>query len=393
LSVLFLPLVVGPLLLPLAGCSPGTQEKSKGAGLAGRKLRYPVVVRKVETFPVEYAVNAVGSVEAFEKVEVVARVSGVLDKLAFEEGSRVTTQQILAQIEPERYQLAVAAAKASLQRAEAAQAEADAAFERRRKLLQKAPGTLTAEEVSTAIAKVHILAAETAQARAALNMAERDLREAYVRSPVDGVIQTRQAQTGQFVQRGATIATLLRRDPLLLRFNVPAVDIAKLKTGMGVRFTVAGFVQTFRATIFHVAEQAESSSRMVTITARVLGPDREVLKPGTFAEVTVPIDSDAENPIILQAAVRPSERGFLAFVVENGVARERILKLGLRTADGQVEIRSGLTPGEILIVQGSDALRDGAEVDIEKKGKSSSRASEPGTSSTTAAKTEKALRP
>jgi multidrug efflux system membrane fusion protein len=214
------------------------------------------------------------------------------------------------------------------------------------------------------------------------------------------VIQTRQAQTGQFVQRGATIATLLRRDPLLLRFNVPSVDVAKIKNGMTARFNVAGLEQSFRATIFHVAEQAESSSRMVTITARIVDPNRDQLTPGTFAEVTVPIDSGVENPVILQAAVRPSERGFLAFVVEKGTARERLVKLGLRTSDGQVEVRSGLNPGDMLVVQGSDAMRDGVEVEVEpKKSGGASRSKEAGAPSTTTttttmpAKTRGARRP
>jgi multidrug efflux system membrane fusion protein len=65
-----------------------------------------------------------------------------------------------------------------------------------------------------------------------------------------------------------------------------------------------------------------------------------------------------------ETAVRPSERGFLAFVVEDGVARERVLELGLRTADGQVEIRSGLAVGEQLVVRGSEALSEGARVHV-----------------------------
>ena len=65
------------------------------------------------------------------------------------------------------------------------------------------------------------------------------------------------------------------------------------------------------------------------------------------------------------SAVRPSERGFLAFVYDKGLARERVLKLGLRTPGGQVEVRGGLTPGEMLIVRGTEAVREGVEVEIE----------------------------
>jgi membrane fusion protein, multidrug efflux system len=66
--------------------------------------------------------------------------------------------------------------------------------------------------------------------------------------------------------------------------------------------------------------------------------------------------------VIPQTAVRPSERGFLAYVVRGGVAQERVLTLGMRTVDGRVEVTSGVEPGEILVVRGAEALRDGAAV-------------------------------
>jgi multidrug efflux pump subunit AcrA (membrane-fusion protein) len=68
--------------------------------------------------------------------------------------------------------------------------------------------------------------------------------------------------------------------------------------------------------------------------------------------------------VIPQTAVRPSERGFLAYVVEGDVARERELTLGLRTADGRVEVRSGVKPGEKLVIRGAEALQDGAKVRV-----------------------------
>jgi multidrug efflux pump subunit AcrA (membrane-fusion protein) len=104
---------------------------------------------------------------------------------------------------------------------------------------------------------------------------------------------------------------------------------------------------------------------MVAITARVVEAGRGDLRPGAFAEVEAPVGDATAAPVIPQTAIRPSDRGFLAFVVEGEVARERVLKLGLRTADGQVEVRDGLVAGEQLVVRGAEALRDGAAVAIE----------------------------
>ncbi|HLN93195.1 MAG TPA: efflux RND transporter periplasmic adaptor subunit, partial [Thermoanaerobaculia bacterium] len=124
----------------------------------------------------------------------------------------------------------------------------------------------------------------------------------------------------------------------------------------------------YTATLTHVAASAESTSRMVAITAQVDDPSRGELRPGSFAQVTVPVSSSAEAAVIPQTAVRPSERGFLAYVVDGGVARERELSLGLRTADGRVEVRSGVKPGEQLVVRGGEALRDGAKVKVTRSG-------------------------
>jgi RND family efflux transporter MFP subunit len=133
---------------------------------------------------------------------------------------------------------------------------------------------------------------------------------------------------------------------------------------MQARFSVRENARQYSAELTHVAAAADSTSRMVPVTARVDDRDRAELRPGSFAQVTVPVGSTVEAPVIPQVAVRPSERGFLAFVVEGDVARERELQLGLSTEDGRVEVRSGVKRGERLVVRGAEALRDGAKVRV-----------------------------
>ncbi len=178
------------------------------------------------------------------------------------------------------------------------------------------------------------------------------------------MIQTRNIQTGQYVQPGAALATLVRREPLLLRFQVPEQDAARIRPGMRGRFVVRDSAKQYSALLTHVAASADSTSRMVAVTAQVDDPARSSLRPGSFAQVTVPVGSTVEAPVIPQIAVRPSERGFLAFVVEGDVAREREVQLGLATDDGRVEVKSGVKRGEKLVVRGAEALRDGAKVRV-----------------------------
>jgi multidrug efflux system membrane fusion protein len=179
---------------------------------------------------------------------------------------------------------------------------------------------------------------------------------------VDGILQTRTVQTGQYVQPGAVLATMVRRDPLLLRFQVPESDAARLFNGMDAHFKVKTSTKDFTAKIRNIAAQANTQSRLVEVTAEIASGNE--LIPGTFAEISVPI-GQVTAPVIPQTAVRPSERGFLAYVIEDGKAKERVLTLGMRTTDGRVEVREGVKPGEKLVVRGAEALKDGSAVRVQ----------------------------
>ncbi|MCL4839209.1 MAG: efflux RND transporter periplasmic adaptor subunit [Thermoanaerobaculia bacterium] len=354
-----LPLALAALL-GLAGCRGEAPRPTERATRG--EVRFPVELATVTERQVEYSVHAVGSVEAFERVEVTARVPGAIEQVRFAEGDVVTPSQVLVEIEPARYRLSVDAAQATLGRAEAALAEAEAGLARREAVNLRNPDLVRAEDVDAWRTRVRMAEADLAQARAALALAELNLRDALVRAPVAGVIQTRTAQTGQYVQAGTVLASLLRREPLLLRFQVPEQDATPLRPGIPARFRVRDAEVPFRATVTHVADAADSTSRMVEVTARIDDPLRGELRPGAFAEVTVPVGDSVRAPVIPQTAIRPSERGFLAFVVEGEQARERILTLGLRTADGQVEVRRGIAAGDRLVVRGAEALNDGVKV-------------------------------
>jgi multidrug efflux system membrane fusion protein len=357
-------LAAGAAALVLS-CSGGGGEKGGGKG---GPIAFPVETAEVKSRPVEYTVTSVGSVDAFEKVQVTARVAGVVEQVKFVEGESVEAGRPLVEIELRRYQLFVEAARANLQKAEAAKADAEAALARRRAVVEKNPGLIPGEEIATFATRVQTAAADVAQAASALDQAELNLRDAFVRAPVAGRIETRTVTTGQYVAPGGVLATLVRRDPLLLRFQVPSEEARSLKPGLVARFRVPGDATEFTARITHVAGAAEASSRMVAVTAEVDDARRAQLRPGAFADVRVPVGGPSQAPVIPQTAIRPSERGFLAFVVEGDKARERLLTLGLRTAEGLVEVRAGLKPGEQLVVRGAEALRDGFPVKVSAPG-------------------------
>ncbi|MEA2463777.1 MAG: rane fusion protein multidrug efflux system [Acidobacteriota bacterium] len=365
--LLFASIAVVPFAL---ACSKGDAAAKQGGpggpGASRKSMEFPVEVRAVESRNVEYSINAVGSLDAFERVAVTARAAGAIERVMFTEGQLVSKGQALAEIEPERYRIVVDAAEASLSKARAGLGEAEAGYARRQAASAKNPGLIRGEEVETWRTKVQSTAAEVTQAQAALAQAKLNLRDAFVRAPVGGIIQTRTVETGQYVPVGTVLATLVRRDPLLLRFQVPEQESSPLRPGIIARFNVGEDEVKHEARITHVAAAATQSSRMVDVTAHVLNANDPALRPGAFARVTIPIGSTRLAPVIPQTAIRPSEKGFLAFTVSNGVAQQRVLKLGMRTADGQVEVREGLQAGETLVVRGAEALRDGAKVRVSK---------------------------
>jgi multidrug efflux system membrane fusion protein len=343
------------------GCGKDPAEAGKKGPVA---MLFPVETITVEEQAVTYSIYAVGSVEAFEVVQVTARVAGVVDKVRFAEGTQVRTDQVLVEIEPERYKLAVESARATWEKAKAAKADAEAGVQRRQQVVEKNPGLIPGEELETWRTRVRTADADVALAYAQLNQAELNLHDALVRAPVVGVIQTRTVQTGQYVQPGAVLATLIRRDPLLLRFKVAEQEADRLKPGQEAVFQVKNDKTEYTAAITHVAAAAEENTRMAAITAEITDKNKNLLRPGAFAEIHIPVGSSRKVPVIPQTAIRPSERGFLSFVVENGQAVERVVTLGMRTTDGRVEVLQGLKAGETLVIRGGEALRSGVPVKI-----------------------------
>lgn len=346
--------------LPSTGCSRSDGDSSGRP----KAISFPVETLPVTARKVEFSIYAVGSVDAFERVEVSAKVEGVVEKVRFMEGHQVKPGDILVEVEPERFRLSAAAARAEYEKAEAGRRDAETALARREELKKSAPDIISEEDLDSLRREAQSKGAESLAAKANYELAELKYRDAFVRAPAGGTIETRTVQTGQYVKFGTVLATLIRRDPLLLRFQVPEQEAANLSTGMAVRFRIRGSELEFPAEIIHVAARAEELNRMVPVTARITAPDTQLLRPGQFAEVTAPVSSRNDAAVIPQSAIRPTSRGFLAFVVEDAVARERILTLGLRTEDGWVEVRTGIRPGEIIVTRGAEALHDGAEVTI-----------------------------
>ena len=351
-----------------AGAEPTAAAKgARGARGGAGGLAMAVDVLAVVSKQVDYVVTAPGTLDAFERVEVTARVSGAVDKVAFTEGQEVKKGDVLVVIDSERFQLAVNSAKAGLDKVQAAQKDNEAMVARRESASDQHPGLIPGEELETYRTKILTAKADTAAAAESVKVAQLNLRDAFVRAPMAGVIQTRTVETGQYVNTGYLMATLLREDPLLLRFQVEPETAPRLKPGMPVTFTMREVQDTFTAKISLVAGAADPTTHTVPVTAQVETANKKYwLRPGSFCEVTIDIGAKRDAPVIPRSATRATDHGYVVYVVENGAAVEKVVTLGMNTKDGWVEIRSGLTAGQLLVVRGVESVANGTKVNAKQ---------------------------
>ena len=353
LKSLSLPIVFAALL---TACSGGG-EPARGGGQGMRPLSVrtaPVAARDVV-----YTIQSLGSLEPEELVQITAEVSGAVKEVMFHAGARVTADTVLARIDPERYRLEAVRADAAHRRAVADWKRAESDLARREALARDQ--LVADEELNRSRQETERLSADAAAAKAALEIAQQNMRRADVRPSRAGVINTRTVDTGQFVQVGTALATLVDLRRLRLRFKVNESESLKAADGQAVTFRVGSLGDAeFTARVYHVGDVADAATRQVEILAWVDNPG--VLKPGFFAEVTLATETRKGAIVINEGAIQASERGFVVFVVAEGKAQERPVKIGLRTGDGSVEIVSGLAVGEVIVTTGSDRLANGMAV-------------------------------
>lgn len=404
----------------LQGCSKTTAGPAENKK---RERKYLVRTAEVAVRPITYELETTGALQARDIYRVDAQVPGVVEGIAFNEGDEVTAQTVLCRIAPRTYELAAQRAKAAWRKAQEAhvRALADVADTERksRNALQQAAilnthavrdyqrrkvafdaGAITEEELLTVRDKRDLAAivlknaqeatqtevavmraaaqekdAEARQTEVAWQEAEENLRKSSVVSPVSGRIEQRTATNGLQAAAGTPIAQVI--DPeLRLRFTLPEEQTARVRKDSRVTFRVMAYPERdVPATIYHIGDLTDTKTRLVTLWANVEAPKDMVLKPGFFSTVKIVTDQRAEAMVIPLTAVMPSERGFVAFVVEDGIAHQRPVKLGLQIGDKDVEVTSGLKAGERLVVEGGTALLP--DVQIEEAGGTSEKPAAP----------------
>jgi multidrug efflux system membrane fusion protein len=337
----------------LTGCKQAT----------GAKAPSPVAVEvaAVVPKPVRLSDEFNGRVASINSVEVRARVTGYVDKVAYREGDSVKQGDLLFIIDPRPYRDALDSAKASLERERAAAAFAGIQSKRAQAL--NASKAISLEEYQNRDSDLSQSTARVHEAEAAVATAELNLSFTEVRSPVDGRTSRAQLTRGNLAQADQTVlTTVVSQDPLYVYFDCDEQSYLRFQErahrGNGVSSANPVHVALANETGFpHVGRidflDNEVNPSTGTIRARVIlpNPDR-LLTPGLYARVQLESAGTVQALLIDDKAILTDQNQQYVYVVGSGNVAQRKDVVTGGMADGLRLIRSGLAPGDRVIVSG-----------------------------------------
>ena len=201
-------------------------------------------------------------------------------------------------------------------------------------------------------------------AKATQDLSEKAQNDTEVRAPFAGVITEKRIAPGEFAPMGRVVAVLVRTDPLRLKFDVPEVDVGKVRLGAEVTLTVAAFPgRTFKGLVKRLGGALKSTARSLPVEAEVPNTD-DLLRPGFFCRIDVAIEDKPSEAILVPAsAVGSSGSASRVFVIQGDRAIEHIVSVG-RSFEHLVEVRGSVQAGEIVASDHVDQLSDGARVAV-----------------------------
>lgn len=309
--------------------------------------------------PVEAAVMRIGDIssnytttavlEAKEEAFVVARASGIIEHIYVEEGDYVKKGQVLAQLEPERYRLNLARAKADLIGIQKELSKINKVYN------QKLVSDDTYDKIS----------AQYASSQATLSLAELDLKEATIVAPISGYIAARNAKVGNLTEsfQRAQMFHIVEQNELHGVVYLPEKELTRVHKGQAAILTLSALnkdqVNGFVERISPVIDAATGTFK---VTLRVPN-DAHRLKAGMFAHVSLNYDTHQLATLMPRKAMLSLDDSISVFVVRDGLAHKQHIRVGYQEGD-YVEVLSGLTGKEYVVITGHQNLKDSAPVEI-----------------------------
>ncbi|HKO97659.1 MAG TPA: efflux RND transporter periplasmic adaptor subunit [Pyrinomonadaceae bacterium] len=374
---------------------PAAQRQGRPGDAKGTRQ---VKTARVEETPFGEAVTVNGTLAAYDQTTASVKVPGRLRTITVDLGSLVRRGQVIAQVEPQDYNLRVQQAEAGLAQARArvglspdgkddrvtpeqtgtvrqARAQLDEARvsrDRGARLVEQ--GVIARSEFDTldasykvmlsryqdAIEEIRNRQALVAQRRSELALAKQQLADTSVYAPIDGIVQEKRASVGEYLAAGAPLVNIVKMDPLRLRAEVPEREAVNVRSGQNVRVTVEGDPSAYLGQIMRLSPVIAQQTRMLLVEADVRNSGR--LRPGAFARAEIVTD-DAKmavtvptNSIVTFAGIEK------VIIVQNGKALEKPVTTGRRSGEW-TEIVAGVNVGDQVVVDPGN-LQSGQAVEV-----------------------------
>jgi len=348
-SIIAVVIIIAAILLIALKLKGNKQEFRNEVEFSQRKVeKIPVAIETVKKGCLSENVVATGILEASDVLNLVSETQGKIIKIYKEKGDRVSAGDIIAKVDDEVISANVLTAEANY-----AQFEKD--VERLTRLSEENAVTKRDLEQATIGLK---------KAKADLINAKKALGNTSIKAPIPGYINNDFITVGQLLGGGSPVCEIVNNSKLKLNIKVSEREVYKIRTGQSVTVSLTVFPdKKFNGTITSIAEKADAVMKFnVEITL-----DNDVnahLKSGLYAEVVLPVKNE-EELIISKAGIVGSMESPIVYVAQNGEATKRELIIG-QSNNKQVEVLSGLSDGEQVIISGQLNLKDGNEINIIK---------------------------
>ncbi len=303
-----------------------------------------------------------GNLQAAQEATVRAQISGTVLQTFVDEGSRVGNGTLLARIDDRTIRDQYLSARSAVTSAQSAADVAKRNLERNERLA--AAGAIADRDLETARTQNEAAQSQLADARARLTLQEKQLADAQLRSPFNGIVARRHVSGGDVVQPGGEMFTIVDPTSMRLEGSVPANQLAAIKVGSPVQFSVSGYPdRAFTGRISRVNPIADPTTGQVRVVVAIPNSGNNLVG-GLFAEGRVASERRtalvAPSSAIDITGVKP-----FAIRLTDGKVERVDVELGLRDDDSeQVEVKAGLAAGDTLLVGAARGITPGTPVRV-----------------------------
>lgn len=365
---LVLLLVLGVLLWWFWPSAPKSQHT--GRGPFGDMGSVPVRLAKVEQGDFAITLKALGTVTAYNTVNVRSRVDGELVKVLFEEGQKVKAGDLLAVIDPRSYQVALQQAQGALQENQAQLQNAELDLARYKGLY--AQDSIAKQTLDTQQALVNQYRGSLKSNQADVATAKLNLDFTQIRAPIAGRLGLRQLDIGNLVNSGDTtpLVVITQTDPISVIFTIPEGDLPAVlqRRREGANLAVEAWdrgetLKLATGTLESLDNQIDTATGTVKLKARFDNAE-QMLFPNQFVNVRLRVSDRQGATIVPSAAVQFGNQGTFVYVVD-AESKVSIRPVAIAASDAERSlVESGIEPGDRVVLEGTDRLRDGGKVDV-----------------------------